>query len=178
MLSDLPDRVDPFRLCDGAQSFQGRLPLASLPRLSESLVSTEGAVSYRIDCDRDERRRARLRGSADAELTVVCQRCMGPMCLPVHVEFQLAVVTGHDEAALLPDEYDPLLLEEDEVLRLASVIEDELILALPVAPLHSVSECSEDPADWSLTDIEPETALQRENPFAILAGIKHPDKDD
>lgn len=177
MSSELPDRVDPFRLCDGAQSFEGRLKLAALPRLSEALVSLDGEVSYRIDCDRDERRRARLRGTADAELAVVCQRCMGPMRLPVHVEFQLAVVTGQDEAALLPDEYDPLLLEE-ETLSLASVIEDELILALPVAPLHPVEECSVDPEDWSLTDIEPETVLQRENPFAVLAGIKGPKKDD
>jgi len=162
MSSELPDRVDPFRLCDGAQSFEGRLKLAEMPRLSEALVSNDGAVSYRIDCDRDERRRARLRGSVDAELAVVCQRCMGPMRLPVHVEFQLAVVTGQDEATL----------------SLASVIEDELILALPVAPLHPIEECSEDPADWSLTDIEPDTVLQRENPFAVLAGIKSPKKDD
>lgn len=177
MLSELPDRADPFRLCDAAQSFEGRIKQADLSRLAAVLVESDGEVSYRIDCDRDERRRARLRGHADAELVVTCQRCMGPMRLPVHVEFQLAVVTSEDQAAQLPEDYDPLLLEEDN-LRLASVIEDELLLALPVAPLHPIEECSEDPADWSMTDVEPETVLQRENPFAVLAGLKAPEKDD
>lgn len=177
MLSELPDRVDPFRLCDEARSFEGRLQLAALPRLAGALASPEGQVTYRIDCDRDDERRARIQGSADATLVVTCQRCMGPMHLPVHVDFLLAVVTGEDEAAQLPDAYDPLLLEDGQ-LDLASVIEDELLLALPVAPLHPVEECSEDPADWSLTDMEPETVLTRENPFAVLAGLKAPDKDD
>ena len=177
MLSGLPGHVDPFRLCDQARSYQGRLELACLPRLAEALASPEGQVIYRIDCDRDEQRRARLRGSVDAELAVICQRCMGPMRLPVHVDFLLAVVKGEDEAAQLPDEYDPWLLK-GETLDLASVIEDELLLALPVAPLHPVEDCSENPDDWLLTDMEPETALKRENPFAVLAGLKPPETDD
>lgn len=177
MLSGLPDHVDPFRLCDQARSFEGRLNLADLPRLAETLVSAEGQVSYRIDCDRDEQRRARIRGSVDAELAVICQRCMGPMRLPVHADFQLAIVRGEAEAVQLPDDYDPLLLE-GETLQLADVIEDELLLAVPVAPMHPVDECSVNPADWSPPESEPETESQRENPFAVLAGLKRPEKDD
>jgi uncharacterized protein len=177
MSSGMPGLVDPFRLCDETRSYQGCLELADLPRLAEALASSEGQATYRIDCDRDDKRRARIQGSVDAELVVICQRCMGPMRMPVHAQFQLAVVTGEEEAAQLPDDYDPWLLQ-GSTLDLASVIEDELLLALPVAPMHPVEECSEDPADWSLTDIEPETALKRENPFAVLAGLKPPKTDD
>jgi uncharacterized protein len=178
MSSELPERVDPFRLCDQARSFEGRVNLADLPRLAEALASTEGQASYRIACDRDEQRRARIRGSVEAELTVICQRCMRPMRLPVHVEFQLALVSGESQVAQLPDDYDPLLLEGEETLRLADVIEDELLLALPVAPLHPIDECSVKPADWSPPESEPETDSKRENPFAVLAGLKRPEKDD
>ncbi len=177
MSSELPERVDPFGLCDAAQSFEGRLKLADLPRLASTLAAPDGDVGYRIDCDRDEQRRPRIRGTADAQLVVTCQRCMGPMQLPVSVAFQLGIVTSEEQAAQLPDAYDPLLLEEPR-LRLASVIEDELILALPVAPLHPAEDCREDPADWSMSEIEPETALQRENPFAVLADLKGSKKDD
>lgn len=177
MLSGLPDHVDPFRLCDQARLFEGRMHLADLPRLAETLVSTEGQASYRIACDRDEQRRARIRGSVDAELVIICQRCMGPMTLPVHVDFQLAVVKGESQAEQLPDDYDPLLLEGD-TLRLADVIEDELLLAVPVAPLHPVDECGVNPADWSPPEMEPETVSKRENPFAVLAGLKRPEKDN
>jgi uncharacterized protein len=177
MLTGLPDHVDPFRLCDQARLFEGRLELANLPRLAEVLVSTEGQASYRIACDRDEQRRARLHGSVDAVLTVVCQRCMGPMRLPVHADFQLAIVRGEAEAEQLPGDYDPLLLE-GETLRLADVIEDELLLAVPVAPVHPVEECSNNPADWLPPESEPETDSQRKNPFAVLAGLKRPEKDN
>jgi uncharacterized protein len=171
--------VDPFRLCDQARLFEGHFDLDQLHRLAEALASTEGQASYRIECDRDEQRRARIRGCVDAELTVICQRCMGPMRLPVHMEFQLAVVTGESEAAQLPDDYDPLLLE-GETLRLADVIEDELLLAVPVAAMHPVDECGVNPADWSPPEPEekPETASSRENPFAVLAGLKRPEKDN
>jgi uncharacterized protein len=171
--------VDPFRLCDQARSFEGRLNLAKLPRLAEALVSTEGQASYRIDCDRDEHRRARIRGTVDAGLTVICQRCMGPMNWPVHAEFQLGVVTSEAEAEQLPADYDVLLLD-DETIQLVSLIEDELLLAVPVAALHPVEECSADPADWSPTETapEPETVTKRENPFAVLAGLKRPEKDN
>jgi uncharacterized protein len=177
MLSGLPDHVDPFRLCDQARSFEGRLNLADLPRLAEAVVSTEGQASYRIACDRDEHRRARIRGSVEAELVVVCQRCMGPMNWPVHAEFQLGVVTSEAQAEQLPDDYDVLLLE-GETIQLASLIEDELLLAVPVAPLHPADECSVNPADWSPPEIEPETDSKRENPFAVLAGLKRPEKDN
>jgi len=177
MLSELSGHVDPFRLCDQARSFEGRVEVADLPRLVGAVASPEGQVSYRIDCDRDDRRRARIRGSVDAELALICQRCMGVMHQPVHADFQLAVVGGEAEAAQLPEEYDPLLLQ-DETVSLAAVIEDELLLALPIAPVHPVAECSEDPADWVLTDREPETAPERENPFAVLADIKPRQTDD
>ena len=177
MLSGLPDHVDPYRLCDQARSFEGRLNLADLSRLAEVLVSAEGQASYRIVCDRDEHRRARIRGSVDAVMVVTCQRCMGPMNWPVHAEFQLAVVTSEAQAEQLPADYDALLLE-GETIQLASLIEDELLLAVPVAPLHPASECSVNPADWSPPEIEPETDSKRENPFAVLAGLKRPEKDN
>jgi uncharacterized protein len=176
MLPDLSDHVDPFRLCDQGRSYEGRLPLAGLARLAQALAVAEGEATYRIRCDRDQRRRARIRGSVDAVLTVVCQRCMGPMRLPVHGAFQLAVVKGETEADSLPDDYDALLLEGD-TLQLASVIEDELLLALPVAPLHPPEECGVDPGKWAAEDTEPDAASERDNPFAVLAGLKPPSKD-
>jgi uncharacterized protein len=145
--------------------------------LAEALLTTEGDAVYELACDRDEQRRARLRGSVDAELTVMCQRCMGPMRLPVHADFLLAVVKGEAEAERLPDDYDALLLSEDR-LQLSNVIEDELLLALPVAPLHAADECRVDPGKWAAKDTEPETASGRENPFAVLAGLKPPTDDD
>ena len=177
MLPDLSDRVDPFWLCDQGRAFVGRLPLAGLTRLAGALAEVDGAAAYEITCDRDERRRARLRGRVDAELTVVCQRCMGPMRLPVHAEFQVAVVKSEAEAECLPDDYDALLLEGD-TLQLASVIEDELLLALPVAPIHAPEACGVNPGDWAAKDMTPETVAERDNPFAVLAGLKTPSDED
>jgi len=67
----------------------------------------------------------------------------------------------------LSDRYEPLLVTA-EPANIADIVSDEVLLALPIVPLHRVSDgCNAD-----LKAYKPPEDEQRENPFAVLAGLK------
>ena len=150
------------------RSFQGSVPLASMPRLKGSLCSTDGAVTFDIEFGRDELGVANVRVKADAGLPLMCQRSLEPFVLPVKVDATLGLIVSESEEAGLPPGYEPLLLEGDGKLHIADVIEDELILALPVVPLKPGVEPVEQ--SWTAEEIEEEPP--KENPFAVLQQMK------
>ena len=173
MLSLLPDFADPLRLCALEKAYEGAIPLADLARLAPLLTSSEGeaafALAFRMDPDRGPVVRVEVR----AKLPVQCQRCLETMPLTVESSSTLGVVSGPDEAERLPDDLEPLLVGDDR-LALRSLVEDELLLAVPAAPMHPPEECTvrldelnADPRQSS--DVAQEGAG---NPFAALAGWK------
>lgn len=170
MLPQLPEQADPRRLCEQGKRFEGRVALNSLDRLVPLLTSSEGEAAFQLIFDRDEHNRSRIRGHVTAELQLRCQRCMQSMRLPVDVDFTLSPVKGLGEAEALPEEYDPLLLEE-RLLHPMDLVEDELILAIPPAPRHVVAECAVDLNEYRDTSEAVEPA-QREHPFAALKQLK------
>lgn len=173
MLSLLPDFADPLRLCALEKAYEGAIPLADLTRLAPLLTSSEGeaafALAFRMDPDRGPVVRVEVR----AKLSVQCQRCLDAMPLTVESSSTLGVVSGPDEAERLPDDLEPLLVEDDRVA-LRSLVEDELLLAVPAAPMHPPEECSVK-LDELNADPEQSPDVAQEgagNPFAALAGWK------
>jgi len=101
-----------------------------------------------------------------------CQRCVGTFWLDVHTKPVLALVEGPDEAADLPEEYDPLLLE-DRLVRSDALIEDELLLAVPPIPRHPDGSCVARPTpDDGGEPQQQRDEGSRPNPFAQLTALK------
>ena len=116
------------------------MEIARLSRLRPLLASTEGSVDYRLSFGRDERGYGVVTGRVFGELRLRCQRCNEAMALPVDSALSLALTEGLDEAAALPDDYDPLLLD-GRLIRSSELVEDELLLAVPVIPRHAEGTC-------------------------------------
>ncbi|RMG36482.1 MAG: hypothetical protein D6720_05050 [Gammaproteobacteria bacterium] len=170
MLPQLPEQADPRRLCEQGKRFEGRVALNKLTRLAPLLTSSEGEAAFQLAFDQDEQGRLRIRGHVVADLQLRCQRCMESMRLPVDMAFVLSPVSGMREAEMLPEPYDPLLLEE-RLLHPMDLVEDELILAIPPAPRHAATECAVDLEQYRGAPEAVESA-QRENPFAALKQLK------
>ena len=144
------------------------MQLGDLPRLSPLLSRSEGSADYRFLFSRDQHRRPLIEGHVEATLWQTCQRCLEEMQIAIDSDFRLVVVQGLDEAGLLDEEFDPLLPAEHGV-SLLDLVEDELILSLPVVPLHE--ECKGIGHDDDMvTAGEP-----GENPFAALKVLKESD---
>ncbi len=153
------------------RSFDGRLPLAAMARLRDLLADTEGEARFTLEFGHDALQVPFAELRVDAELPLICQRSLQRFLQPVTVAQRFALVRGIDgdeedvEASLLPH-YEVLQLSDDGMLRPAEVVEDELILAVPLVPTMPGSESVE--RDWPA----PPEEEARANPFAALASLK------
>ncbi|KRE93782.1 DNA-binding protein [Frateuria sp. Soil773] len=153
------------------RSFAGALPVSAMPRLCEALAGTEGAVEYVLDFGRDEFGTAYLDVRVKAPLTMLCQRSLEPFVLPVAIESRLGLIRAEREEAALPPGSEPLLVGEDGKLNPAEVIEDELLLALPLVPVDPDSALPDEvvgPGPEESSDGEGRS----DNPFAVLRELK------
>lgn len=174
LTSSLPEFVDPMRLAETRQTLKGRVVVTAMPRLMAALgMPHSGEVDIDLAFSVDGQGVRRVLGSLHAELDVICQRCLQAMILPLHVNIALGIVRALDEAEQLPDEYEPLVLApitEGQPQSLASIIEDELLLALPVAPLHEEGQCPVRSGALDKVVAEDLPPEGKRRPFAVLAG--------
>jgi uncharacterized protein len=167
MINHLPDRLDLYATAEVGRALRGRIKLASLDRVLPLLESHEGELEIVLELDRDEDGTRYLAGSIQGKLVLQCQRCLEPLDYPLEVTFRLGLVHTQEEMQRLSDLYEPLLVS-GEPAKLAEVITDEVMLALPIAPLHSgVSKCRP-----PMTAQQTAASSQRESPFAVLAQLK------
>lgn len=176
MSAALPDLLDPMRAVDTKAVFAGSVPLKSFPRLRETLVGCEGEARYDLAFRRDDEGYAVAVGRVCAVLGLECQRCLGPMWHQVDAEIALVLVNGLDEARELPDDYEPLMLEE-RLIRALDLLEDELLLGIPQIPMHPGDPCVAQGAVTRDCAAEPpDVPVETNNPFAVLADLKQNDK--
>ena len=147
------------------RSFQGVLPLAAMPRLATSLAAVDGQVAFDLEFDRDATGTPYLHVKANTALPLICQRTLESFALPVSVDTRLGLLTDEKDEVSLPAGYEPLLLT-DNGLRLADVVEDELILAVPVVPVKPGTEFGE--RTFPANAHDEEESDERPNPFAAL----------
>ena len=152
------------------RSFEGVLPLAGFTRLGQSLTDTEGSCRFELEFGRDALNLPFVEVRAEASLPLLCQRSLERYLHPVSVVQRLGLITEEAQQSALPEEMEPLLLDEHGEVRVIDLIEDELILALPVVPINP--EAPEIEAEWAEEDVVDDTP----NPFAALVALKDRNK--
>src|SRR5690606_31980151 len=170
MSTDVPEILDAWRMVAARRGFTGRLPLSSMPRLRDALLEGGGEAAFSLQFDRDSLQVPYVELRIDAALPLECQRTLQHFELPVRIVQRLGLIAaGGDEEvdeAALPEGYEALHVPEDGTLRPAELVEDELILAIPVVPVKPGSEAVE--RDWPVQADEE----MRANPFAALKDLK------
>ena len=166
MSADLPPSVDAWRAVSARRVFEGKVALGAFARLRDSLADTDGECSFSLKFGRDGFGVATVEVVAEAGLPLVCQRSLQRFLLPVHVRQTLGLIRNEAEEDALPPDVEPVLVGADGELTLLDLVEDELILALPVVPLSADTMGEPLPAPADDAD-EPKI-----NPFAALAALK------
>jgi uncharacterized protein len=164
--SRVPESVDAWRMVAARREFEGRIPLAAMTRLRDSLLEPDGDARFLLAFGTDALKLPFAELRIEAELPLECQSSLRRFLLPVRLVQRLGLVRNEAEEAALPEGYEALLVEADGMLKPAELVEDELILALPVVPVSPDA----DVVERDFAPVAEETA--QASPFAALAGLK------
>ncbi|MBX3621287.1 MAG: DUF177 domain-containing protein [Rhizobacter sp.] len=154
-------------------TLEGVWPLTTLERLAASVVagSASGDVTWRAKGELRPVRGAPaevwLHVEAVATLMLECQRCLGPVATPVQVERSFRFVHGESAAAELDADSEADVLALTRALDLRELLEDELLLSLPLVPRHET--CPQPLVAGGQADA---VDGAKPNPFAALAALK------
>jgi uncharacterized protein len=109
---------------------------------------------------------------AQAPVWLTCQRCLQPFAVPLALDRRIRFVRGEAQAEALDAEIEDDVLALSKSLDLRALIEDELLLALPIVPRHDT--CPQ-PLPVPLGSAPaPDDTPEREHPFAALQRLKSP----
>lgn len=168
--------VDVAAWAESGQVRTGEAPLRDYPRLARSVraAAVEPVVAWRVAGEwratPDGVQRPALALQADAVLPLTCQRCLDEVRVAVHVDRHLVFAPDEAQAAALDADADDDVLALTQPVNLQSLIEDELILALPMIPRHAV--CPDAPVNRVQSDGFAATTEGRQRPFDALAHLK------
>lgn len=173
MSTGLPAQIDPIRLAEKQGHLEGEIPLQRMRRLVADVETGENA-SFTLDFEPESSHRAIMKGRIRADVPVICQRCLEPMSWPVDTDIEIEFVTA--DAPLSEEEAQGIIVVE-KPLQLQGLIEDELLLAMPMVPMHE-PECSASrylgrkAPESGNTPGQSSTEQEENNPFAELAKLK------
>ena len=166
----LPLTLDAVRSAQKRLDYVGVYTAGQVTRIAESVVSVDSDVQASLSFNIDNQRLAVIDGHADVVVTLMCQRCGKPFEHQVHATFCFSPVVNDEQAEALPEAYEPVDVDEFGEVDLLAMVEDEIILSLPIAPVHDSEHCEVSEADMVFGEL-PEEA-QKPNPFAVLASLK------
>jgi uncharacterized protein len=154
-----PTVIDSLVFARSGGLLQGELPVASFTRALDMLADPSGALAYRVTGQMGPRGRPRLILEVDGVLSVRCQRCLEGITYPLGICSSLELVGNEEELTQEEIEDDSMdFLPAQKELDVAVLIEDEILLDLPVAPRHE--NCALPGAGGPSQQVSPFSALE------------------
>lgn len=157
--------IDGLEFAKAASRLQGTWPVAGFLRLHDALRSTAGTLHYELRGVPEERGRPALHLKVQGELHLTCQRCLGALEFPLRIETSLRLASTQAEVDAEPlDAEGPESIVAGREMQVQALVEDEVLLAIPIAPRHEA--CA-----GAARDAAADAAGARQTPFAGLRGL-------
>ena len=176
MLKTPADPVDIGLLSAQGSRFTCHYEVAGLTRFAAGLASSAGQVEARFSFHEVQEFPA-LEGAVATQVQAICQRCLEAFSLRLEVELKLAFVQDEEDEAKLPADYEAVVVDDSRIA-LRELVEDELLLSLPLVPAHPVGDSACRPAVKVLSEAEaeglvaaPEMPDVTAQPFAALKDL-------
>ena len=132
-----PAAIDGLAFVRNAAVLEGRLGMESLPRLAQSGCSGS-VLDFVLTGEINERGKTGLKLAVDGSVRLQCQRCLGSLDLPLHLEAQLEFASSEAEITAADDDIERVVVGRE--MSVVALVEDEVLLALPMVPKHE--QCS------------------------------------
>jgi uncharacterized protein len=172
-----PRRVDLRALVRQAETIEGQQAQFTLSRLALSVDVPEEGSEVHWSATGEWRPvsgaepQIWLHLVANTRVQLLCQRCLQTLHETLEVERSFLFVSEEEEATRLDEELDDDVLVLPRWFNVLELVEDELILALPIVPRHEVCP---DPLPMPVDEPEAASDSAVEHPFAALAALKKP----
>jgi uncharacterized protein len=143
MTQTAPLLINPLIFAQQHAHFAGEVAVQELPRLLPALADATGDIHYDIQFQQDDERQIFVIVTWQAQVTLVCQRCLQPFTMDLRHISRLQVVTDELKLEQLADDIEPLVLHpHTRDFHLLELLTDEILLRLPPVPRHPVDQCS------------------------------------
>lgn len=159
----LPRWIVARKLAARGQVLSGAIAARDLSRLSAAVLAADARVEVELEFTPGDQI-SEIHGRVRVGVTLTCERCLEPVEVALAAAPALGLVRSDEEAARLPTRLEPCLLAAEE-LDLFDLVEEELLLTLPIVARHREECCR-------LRSVEPATADTAESPFRVLERLK------
>ncbi len=164
----IPKKCDPWQAADRNKLFEFKIGSNQFNRLE--LFKSEKTTQLNVMLEfLRENKKALVKIKLTGDLILECQRCLKPMLYSLQIENTLVLVQGEQEAKKAAETYDPLLVNNEELIELIQLVEDEILLSLPTIAIHPYEDCQLKIKE-NKQNIKP--MIEKENPFLILQQLK------
>ena len=171
----IPITIEPAKAALKRMTIDGIIVKGELTRLAEVSDVLDEHLDVTIECGVDPQNLVYVQGSTSVNLELSCQRCGGGIKTNVSTEFLYTPVrrAAKESDDPIPDAYDEIELNDEGEINLIQLVEDELMLALPIVAMHEPEDCSITEDDMTFGELAPEAMdEEKSNPFDILKKLK------
>ena len=169
----LPTLIDPRKLANQGIVLEGQFHVKHLPRLAAAVIDIETPLSALVKFGIDESRAKVASGTLSVSVSAQCQRCLNPVTVALSTDFAAQIIWSKDQLVNVPSDREPWIVVA-KMASLNELLEDEILLALPLVNYHEHGQCtgdtflSEDGQGYN----EKEDEIVGDNPFNILQQLK------
>lgn len=136
----LPQQINILREVEQGTQLSGAIQMADMSRLLDMLAEPTGEVQIDLNFGKDAEGVKYVKGHIHCELQLTCQRCLKSVGYVIDEDINLSPVLSDGQAKQLPAQYEALMVDRDGQ-ELLPIIEDEIILRLPIVAMHNTDLC-------------------------------------
>ena len=173
MSGGLPIQIDPLDLAKNQIHLRDAYGISEMPRLAEYSPSDQALIQVDLHFRPEGDTGAKLSGEITTELKLRCERCLGSLMLPLTIRpvifFEASAVDSSDKQSVGEEESDLRdIIALDGPVDLKDLVEEEILLAIPMIPKHDSEECNA----GKLLQQKNDVTQRATNPFSKLAELK------
>ena len=167
-------KTDVARLVAKSVAIETEFSISELPRVSEAVLADSGPVQADFEFKNAQKGIVLADGALSGSVKLRCQRCLDQMDVALDSRLRLALLVNENQLEFVPADYEPLMIA-DGAIRLVDLIEDEILLLLPIAAKHNENDCG--PLNENLKSLHEPAKAETTAPFANLAEMMRDGND-
>ena len=156
--------IDSLDFARNGRIIEADIPFAELSRLLDVLENPGGVLHYTLQGTLDGSGQPVLDVSMSGRCKLLCQRCLNGLDYEIQHQTRLSLCDEAGLEALQGDDEEPDSILADAHLDVLELLEEEILLSLPIAPKHELGACQ-------ATESESMQKGER-HPFAVLENLK------